>query len=260
MSTNALNGKRRAFVVIFMVFTVITLVSLFMREINGRPNMIGSGSLATGDVLPEWKRIDKESLTNLVEQSHSIVDAYTNSNIEVIERKFKELLEKSLVLDPVQYAEIYGAISHSLWQSFLTPGFDCCSLGRKEFLNYVKASQAVIALFELGDIRRNLPTEQVFYMENQYLQRLCDFKSYFGKHGHSDLCHDMDALITEWIERMDSTSGISYSYVQWQYKVNLEFVAKKLMTREKAVKVTRYWMVPFERLVGRPPKWIDEIK
>lgn len=210
-------------------------------------------------LVPNWKWIEGSAFTNLCEKSDLVVDAYSNSNVKKVRHAFSNLVEWCVGVAPEQYTKILVPVFNVLNISFLRQSIDDNTSSVAEFVEFIKLNREMVLFLGYADAKRGYYTEKVFNLEYRYLERLYDYRSFFGKHNKKDFCDAVEKFIDDCIEEIDSP-GIVYNYIHWDFRLNLHLASQGVMSRKEAVRVSRYNVTPFERLMGRPPKWIDEIK
>lgn len=211
-------------------------------------------------LVPEWTWADDTTVANLMEMSQSVVAAYTNSNVEAMKNAYGKLLEKCEHVATEQYSKVCRPLFRILNTSFMSSNVGSHAYDVEKLSEFVRLNRTLIMLLEKGDVKRKFFTERVFNLEHQYLRRLYDYRSYFRELGRTDLNEVVDFYIKEWIDIIDSPSGISYNFVHWDLKLNLHLTSGGIMTKDEAIGASRRWMLPLAKLLGRDPKWIDEIK
>lgn len=221
---------------------------------------LASEEVTGKSLVPEWKWLDAQSFTNLLDMSFSVLEAYACSNTQIMSRAFHELLAKSVNVAPEQYSKVYGPIFGKLSESFFKSRLDCCDINLKDFTDYIILNRELILLLGEGETKRNYFSDYVFYSQYWYLKRLYEYRLDFEQHERSDLSGVVEKFVNEWIEMIDSSWGIPYRYVHWDFQLNLVLVRNGRMSHAEAVRASRYCVSPLSELMGRPPKWIDEIK
>lgn len=211
-------------------------------------------------IMPKFALTDLRQEKELIELSVTVVEAYTNLQLKVMQQKFGELLEKSQKIPPSSYFKVIDPIRSCLTKCFLNAEIENFDRDLAQFCSYIELNRALIILFGQAEDRRKCYSQHTMALELFYLERLYGYRDCFRKQDLQDYGIVVDRLICEWIDRIDSQEGMTRKYILWDFEFNLELVRRGMETREHLVRGFRSSLCRLEGLLGRPPKWIDEIK
>lgn len=233
------------------------------QDTPGEISSVGSCSEPHGDCCSRTLERREE----LRQSFDAVANAFSNRQANVMREIFSSHVAELRVLrnSDLEYvlSGPYRAYAGEMFQgdnvhSVFHPPLDFASV--EEFGSYGKVFMELVRT--LGDSYAargsyGFPKQ----IEAMFLRLLLEYKKKFEVENRRGLVTHVDALITEWLQHVESPQGYSRRYMHWQFAAIVDDYLSSGRTRLDAAKTARLVaVVELATFCNYTPGWADELE